>query len=502
MLEVVVALSRSASRDAPSHRSSGAACISRCSKWSIPLCAPHLEMPERRPIPGSGHLEMLATPSGGAVDRGGAAAVRRRPVGRLLRAARGGPDRCGAEGRELVEDVRLRAEEDVRRQRVGRSVLAEIRGSGVMSSAEPPPLELRPRFALSVRRHRLDSERRCLVYWVGHGGDPGVLVDDPSETGEANITQFVIPFAFSAAVDAKFVARGYRRMVVAIDACHAGVMGDALETPGVALLTGATPLEDSFATNFDPHTGIWQANTVASALAGHIAAAPDASMDGPAGGAGRARTSRPDRAARAFGRCGGLRRWLCGRPHRSGWEHDRPHHACGLLHARWQATPAVHEREHRWHADRPERRRASGELGRHGERQHLGRSRQRRQRRGPRRGRGARAAAGVPSGGLGLGMLQAAQLFRPGTKGGGAGAALTQSSFTGGGGSLVILAQGAVRVVAGGAINAQGPIGPRGGLQHAGGGRRCGWGDRDRRQVVGDGRWRRSSRRRARRGRR
>ncbi|WP_368671035.1 collagen-like protein [Myxococcus sp. AM010] len=71
----------------------------------------------------------------------------------------------------------------------------------------------------------------------------------------------------------------------------------------------------------------------------------------------------------------------------------------------------------------------------------------------------ARAAAGEPQGGRGLLPLQAAQLLRPGGLGGGAGAKQANVSGGKGGGSLVILAQGALRVPPGGAINANGEAG-------------------------------------------
>jgi ABC-type branched-subunit amino acid transport system substrate-binding protein len=116
------------------------------------------------------------------------------------------------------------------------------------------------------------------VYWVGHGGDAGVLVGDPSSTGDANIEQFVTPFAFASAIQAKFDAHAFRQMVVVLESCHSGAMGTALVTPGVVLLTGATPFEDSFATNFDPPAGIWEADTFAFTTSSRVATAPDSSI--------------------------------------------------------------------------------------------------------------------------------------------------------------------------------------------------------------------------------
>lgn len=83
----------------------------------------------------------------------------------------------------------------------------------------------------------------------------------------------------------------------------------------------------------------------------------------------------------------------------------------------------------------------------------------------------ARSAAGEPSGGRGLDLLQAAMLTRPGLLGGGAGAKQAGVPGGQGGGSLVILAQGTVRVQGGGAINANGVAGGTGtNLPGSGGG--------------------------------
>ncbi|MFP2964500.1 collagen-like protein, partial [Myxococcus sp. 1LA] len=71
----------------------------------------------------------------------------------------------------------------------------------------------------------------------------------------------------------------------------------------------------------------------------------------------------------------------------------------------------------------------------------------------------ARSAAGEPQGGRGLLLLQSAQLLRPGGLGGGSGAKQAGVAGGRGGGSLVILAQGAIRVPPGGGINANGEAG-------------------------------------------
>jgi hypothetical protein len=112
------------------------------------------------------------------------------------------------------------------------------------------------------------------VYWVGHGGETGVLVGDSANQGEAVAGPFITPWAFAAAINDKYQAGGYRQLVAVLDSCHAGAMGQGLVTPGALLIAGSAPSEDSYATNYDPSTNIWHADGFSSALAAHIADDP------------------------------------------------------------------------------------------------------------------------------------------------------------------------------------------------------------------------------------
>lgn len=108
--------------------------------------------------------------------------------------------------------------------------------------------------------------------------DKYLSLDGEKTPGEASEGQFITPSALAEAVRERFEAHGFRRMALALDSCHAGVMGDALETPGVALLTGAASSEDSYATNYGPSTEMWYADALSSAFANQLATAPDSSI--------------------------------------------------------------------------------------------------------------------------------------------------------------------------------------------------------------------------------
>lgn len=67
-------------------------------------------------------------------------------------------------------------------------------------------------------------------------------------------------------------------MVIVVDSCHAGVMGQPELSPGTLLITGAAANENSYATNYGPSTNIWHANGFSAAIAGRIAEAPGSSL--------------------------------------------------------------------------------------------------------------------------------------------------------------------------------------------------------------------------------
>ncbi len=116
------------------------------------------------------------------------------------------------------------------------------------------------------------------VYWVGHGGSTGVLIGDSAHLGQAVAGPFVTPWAFASTLQNKFESQGYRQMVIVLDSCHAGVMGQGALPPGTLLLTGASPSENSYATNYNASTNIWHANGFSSAITGRIAESPNSSL--------------------------------------------------------------------------------------------------------------------------------------------------------------------------------------------------------------------------------
>lgn len=104
---------------------------------------------------------------------------------------------------------------------------------------------------------------------VGHGCSRGVF------WGESEV---IAPDDFAAALDERREQAGYRRAFVAIEACHAGVMGTDLAVPHTLLMTAANSVENSLAACFDPSCSIWRCDQFAAALFELAGAMPEAML--------------------------------------------------------------------------------------------------------------------------------------------------------------------------------------------------------------------------------
>jgi ABC-type branched-subunit amino acid transport system substrate-binding protein/glycosylphosphatidylinositol transamidase (GPIT) subunit GPI8 len=106
-----------------------------------------------------------------------------------------------------------------------------------------------------------------LVFVVGHGGRQGLFLHQSREQDVVDETEVLTPAMLGATV-ADMAARGrYRRMLFVVEACRGGVLGSALSSDGVLLMSGANPFENSVATHYDPELGQWLADDFASRLA-------------------------------------------------------------------------------------------------------------------------------------------------------------------------------------------------------------------------------------------
>jgi len=92
-----------------------------------------------------------------------------------------------------------------------------------------------------------------LLFMVGHGGRAGFYMGvhsagDSVQEGEAT----VLDSAELAGMLGSLSASGrFRRLLIVVEACHAGALGAEIKTPGVLLITGANATENSQASNYD-----------------------------------------------------------------------------------------------------------------------------------------------------------------------------------------------------------------------------------------------------------
>lgn len=110
------------------------------------------------------------------------------------------------------------------------------------------------------------------VFLVGHGTSEGMLVGGANAVagGETVLT----PEGIGSVAQAMWDQARYRRLLVAVETCHGGVMGTQLSAPGALLIAGANPIESSFGTNYVPALSAWVADQFAYQLVTMAKATP------------------------------------------------------------------------------------------------------------------------------------------------------------------------------------------------------------------------------------
>jgi ABC-type branched-subunit amino acid transport system substrate-binding protein len=99
------------------------------------------------------------------------------------------------------------------------------------------------------------------VFFAGHGNHQGLYLGlgdaVPSSSDRFSVLS---PSALGSTVAIMAREHRYRRMFVAVEACQAGVFGSAVHSPGVFLLSAASPVEDSLSANYDSSLSTWLAD--------------------------------------------------------------------------------------------------------------------------------------------------------------------------------------------------------------------------------------------------
>ena len=114
---------------------------------------------------------------------------------------------------------------------------------------------------------RSNQNDNIFIYWCGHANG-SVAAWGSNETVEAERVR--------QCLEAAAEAGKFRKMLIAVDACYSGAIGEACEgIPGVLFMTSASPNETSKADVLDPDMLIWLSNGFTRAFQETIDEQPD-----------------------------------------------------------------------------------------------------------------------------------------------------------------------------------------------------------------------------------
>lgn len=155
--------------------------------------------------------------------------------------------------------------------------------------------------------HVIRSRRRdnVYIYLAGHGSRRGFYLGlDEATPRRGNRYVLLTPRRLGAAIDRLEEARSYNRLLVAVEACNAGVFGRSVRASRAALLASAGARQKSLSANYDPDGATWLADEFSYHLQREARVRPNLSLS-----AAHRRLARSVRGAdpRAFGDLRGAR---------------------------------------------------------------------------------------------------------------------------------------------------------------------------------------------------
>jgi glycosylphosphatidylinositol transamidase (GPIT) subunit GPI8 len=119
------------------------------------------------------------------------------------------------------------------------------------------------------------ADHNVYVFLSGHGSRDGFFVNsgDALAVGNGSLLK---PAELNATLQA--MAGRYRQVLLTVESCHAGALGEALTAPNALLLAAANPYENSLAHNRRIEDGTWLANRFAFELWRAAADQPEQSL--------------------------------------------------------------------------------------------------------------------------------------------------------------------------------------------------------------------------------
>lgn len=127
------------------------------------------------------------------------------------------------------------------------------------------------------------AEDNIYVLLVGHGGVDGPYVGmDARALSTVEADHFIAPALLAKTIADMHAKHQFRRMMIAVDACHSGVLGPALESlaiPDVLLVTAAADTETSLSANYAAQLKQWAADQFSFALVTRVGESAPLNID-------------------------------------------------------------------------------------------------------------------------------------------------------------------------------------------------------------------------------
>ncbi|MBO0728528.1 MAG: ABC transporter substrate-binding protein [Acidimicrobiaceae bacterium] len=118
------------------------------------------------------------------------------------------------------------------------------------------------------------------VYIAGHGNTSGVYLGLGQPVPDTGASYSILtPQLLDNTIDLMAAGHSYRRILIAVEACQGGVLGQNLDAPGALLLSGASPDENSLSANYDVGLHTWLGDQFSYQLWKAEAAMPTASLE-------------------------------------------------------------------------------------------------------------------------------------------------------------------------------------------------------------------------------
>ncbi len=99
------------------------------------------------------------------------------------------------------------------------------------------------------------------IFFVGHGTDEGLKVGATDHLDwNGGVVSNMTPKLLAETLSKMYEQERYRRVLLVVESCHSGLMGQEVDTPGVVMFTSSNETENSISTQYDVGMDTWLAD--------------------------------------------------------------------------------------------------------------------------------------------------------------------------------------------------------------------------------------------------